>query len=130
MNIPADLFYAETDEWTKVEGNTATVGITDYAQDQLSDIVYVEFTVSVGESIEKGQQIATVESVKTAADINAPVSGVVVAINDDLASVPESINKDPYKQAWLVKIEMSEPSQTGALMGKEAYAEHCEKRSQ
>ena len=129
MNIPADLFYASSDEWTKVDGNTAIVGITDYAQDQLSDVVFIEFIVGAGETVKKGQQIATVESVKAAADINAPVSGTVTAVNEDLAQSPELVNKDPFGQAWMLRIEMSDPSETSQLMDAEAYAKNCEERS-
>jgi glycine cleavage system H protein len=129
MNIPADLFYAQTDEWTKVEGSTATVGITDYAQDALSDVVFIEYVVSVGDTVQKGQQIATVESVKAAADINAPVSGEVVAVNEDLGNSPELVNKDPFGQAWMLRIEMSEPAETRQLMNSDGYAKYCEERS-
>jgi glycine cleavage system H protein len=129
MNIPAELKYAETDEWAKQEGNQATIGVTDFAQDQLSDVVFVEIVVSVGETISKGQQIATIESVKAAADVNTPVSGKVVEINEDLPQSPELINKDPFGQAWLVKIEMSEPQELSALMNSDGYDAYCKERS-
>ena len=129
MKIPAELFYTETDEWVKPDGNTATVGITDYAQDQLSDVVYVEYVVAVGETVEKGQQIVTVESVKAAADVNAPVSGRVVAVNENLSQTPENVNKDPYGQAWMVKIEMQELSELSKLMNANAYDSYCAERS-
>jgi glycine cleavage system H protein len=129
MNIPAELKYAETDEWAKADGNTATIGVTDYAQDQLSDVVFVEIVVSVGESISKGQQIATIESVKAAADVNTPVSGKVIAINEDLPQSPELINKDPFGQAWLVKIEMGEQEELAALMNSDGYDAYCKERS-
>ena len=129
MNIPADLVYAETDEWVRAENMTATIGVTDYAQDQLSDVVYVEIIVAVGENISKGQQIATIESVKAAADVNSPVSGKVVAVNDDLAQTPEMVNKDPFGQAWMVKIEMQEPAEVAAMMNADAYQAYCAERS-
>ena len=129
MNIPAELVYAETDEWIKVDGNTATTGVTDYAQDQLSDIVYVEIIVAVGDTISKGQQIATIESVKAAADVNAQVSGKVIAINDALGAAPELVNKDPYGEAWMIKIEMQEPAETASLMNADAYQSYCAERS-
>jgi glycine cleavage system H protein len=129
MNIPAELKYAETDEWAKVEGKTATIGVTDYAQDQLSDVVFVEIVVAVGEAVSKGQQIATIESVKAAADVNTPVSGKVVAINEDLPQSPEMINKDPFGQAWLVKIEMSETEELSAMMNSDGYDAYCKERS-
>jgi glycine cleavage system H protein len=129
MNIPAELVYAETDEWVKAEDQTATIGITDYAQDQLSDIVYVEYVVSVGDTVMRGEQIATIESVKAAADVNAQVSGTVVAVNEDLPKSPEMLNKDPYTQGWMVKIEMSEPAELEALMNSDAYDAYCAERS-
>ena len=129
MKIPAELVYAETDEWVKVDGTTATIGITDYAQDQLSDIVYVEIVVSVGDMISKGDQIATVESVKAAADVNTPVSGKVIAINEDLPSNPEGVNKDPFGEAWMVKIDMQEPFEVTAMMNADAYEAYCSERS-
>jgi len=129
MNILPDLVYTETDEWVKAEGKTATIGISDYAQDQLSDVVYVEYVVAVGDNISKGQQIATIESVKAAADVNSPVSGTVVAVNEGLPQSPELVNKDPFGQAWMVKIEMDEPNELTALMNSDAYDAYCKERS-
>ena len=129
MKIPAELVYAETDEWVKVEGDQATIGISDYAQDQLSDIVYVEIVVAVGDMISKGDQIATVESVKAAADVNTPVAGKVIAINEDLPQSPETVNKDPYGESWMVKIEMQEPFEVTGLMNADAYQAYCAERS-
>ncbi len=129
MKIPSDLVYTETDEWVKADGKTATIGITDYAQDQLSDVVYVEFIVSPGETVSKGQQIATIESVKAAADVNSPVSGVVTAVNDSLPQSPELVNKDPFGQAWMIKLEMQNPSELDSLMKSGAYESYCTERS-
>lgn len=129
MKIPAELVYAETDEWVKVEDTSATIGISDFAQDQLSDIVYVEIVVAVGDMLSKGDQIATVESVKAAADVNTPVAGKVVAINEDLGQNPETVNKDPYGEAWMVKIEMQEPFEVTGLMNADAYDAYCSERS-
>jgi len=129
MKFPSELVYNETDEWAKAEGQTATIGVSDYAQDQLSDVVYVEILVAVGETVQKGQQIATIESVKAAADVNSPVSGTVVAINEDLAQSPELVNKDPYGEAWMVKIEMQSPDELSALMSADAYEAYCKERS-
>jgi glycine cleavage system H protein len=129
MNVPTELVYTATDEWIKAEGKTATIGITDYAQDQLSDVVYVEFIVSPGETVSKGQQIATIESVKAAADVNSPVSGVVISVNDSLPSAPETVNKDPFGQAWMIKIEMQEPAELAALKDAAAYEKYCAERS-
>lgn len=128
MNIPADLKYTKTDEWVKVEGKVATVGITDYAQSQLSDIVYFEFKVDVGDAVKKDKTIATVESVKAAADVNSPVSGTVLELNEKLNDLFESINTDPFGSAWMVKIEMSDPAELDQLMDAAAYTKYCEER--
>lgn len=128
MNVPAGLVYAETDEWVKVEGDQATIGITDFAQDQLSDVVYVELVVSVGDTVGKGQQIATVESVKAAADVNSPVTGEVVAINENLPQSPELVNKDPFGAAWMIKVALKEPVDSG-LMDAKGYEAYCATRS-
>ncbi|BAJ63704.1 glycine cleavage system protein GcvH [Anaerolinea thermophila] len=128
MNIPAELKYATTDEWVKVEGDVATIGITDYAQDSLSDVVFFEAIVSVGDTIKAKQQIATVESVKAAADINSPVSGEVIAINEALADSPELVNKDPYGTAWMIKVKMSNPSELDNLMDAAGYESYCSGR--
>lgn len=122
MNTPANLKYSENDEWILVKNNHGTMGITDYAQDQLSDIVFVEFLVDEGETVDQGDTIATVESVKAAADVYATVSGTITAINEDLSDSPELINTDPYGDAWLVKITLSDPSELDDLMDAEAYA--------
>lgn len=129
MNIPANLKYAETDEWVLVEGNVATIGISDHAQDQLSDIVFVEISVSEGDTVKKGSACATLESVKAAADVNLPVSGKVVAINEDLAQTPEVVNSDPYGKAWMVKVELSNPGELADLMDAAAYEKYCAERS-
>jgi glycine cleavage system H protein len=121
MNIPKELKYTENDEWIKVDGNIGTVGITDHAQDQLSDIVYVEIIVSEDEEVGQGDACATIESVKAAADVYAPVSGKVVAINDELPDTPEIVNSDPYGKAWMLKIELSDPSELDGLMDADAY---------
>ncbi len=128
MNIPTDLRYTEKDEWIRVDGNTGVVGITDYAQDQLSDIVYVEIQVSEGDTISKGDAIAAVESVKAASDVYSPVSGTVTAINDALSDTPEQVNSDPYGGAWMIKIELSNPSELDALMDAAAYEQYCATR--
>ncbi len=129
MNIPANLKYAETDEWVLVEGNVATIGISDHAQDQLSDIVFVEISVSEGDTVKKGAACATLESVKAAADVNLPVSGKVVAINEDLAQTPEVVNSDPYGKAWMVKVELANPGELADLMDAAAYEKYCAERS-
>lgn len=121
MNTPTDLKYTENDEWIKMDGNVGTMGITDYAQDQLSDVVFIEILVSADEMVKKGDSCATVESVKAAADVYIPVSGKIIAVNDALADTPETINSDPYTSAWMVKIELSDPSELDSLMDAEAY---------
>ena len=128
MNIPGDLKYTENDEWIRVDGNIGTIGITDYAQDQLSDIVYLEIIVDEGDAVGKGDSCATVESVKAAADVYMPVSGEIVSINDELADTPEVINQDPYSQAWMVKVELSDPSELDDLMDNEAYKQLIESK--
>ncbi|HLA97235.1 MAG TPA: glycine cleavage system protein GcvH [Anaerolineales bacterium] len=121
MNIPYDLKYTKNDEWVRIEGNVGTVGITDYAQDQLSDIVYVEIIVAEGEQVSQGDTCATVESVKAAADVYLPVSGVITAVNEDLPDAPETINSDPYGKAWMVKVELSDPNELDGLLEAEGY---------
>jgi glycine cleavage system H protein len=129
MNIPSDLKFTENDEWIRVEDNTGTIGITDYAQEQLSDIVFVEIIAEEGESLNKGDTCATVESVKAAADVYMPVSGNIVAINDEeLPDAPELINTDPYGEAWMLKVELSNPSELDNLLDAEAYKSFCEER--
>jgi glycine cleavage system H protein len=121
MNIPENLKYTESNEWINIEGMTGTIGISDYAQDQLSDIVFAEVIVSEGDMIKKGDSIATIESVKAAADVYAPVSGKVLSVNEELGSAPEVINSDPYGAAWIIKIELSIPAETDALLNASAY---------
>jgi glycine cleavage system H protein len=106
------------------------VGITDYAQDQLSDIVYVEIIVDEGESLKKGDSCATVESVKAAADVYLPVGGTVTTINEDLGDTPELVNSDPYGAAWMVKVEISNPDELDDLMDAAAYRKYCEEREE
>lgn len=121
MNFPSDLIYTENDEWIRVDGNNGTIGITDYAQDQLSDIVFVEIVVEIGDQVESGAACATVESVKAAADVYIPVSGKIVEINEALADEPELINTDPYGAAWMVKIELNDPTELDDLLDATAY---------
>ncbi|NMB90153.1 MAG: glycine cleavage system protein GcvH [Chloroflexi bacterium] len=129
MNVPSNLKYAKSDEWVSVEGNVATIGISDFAQDQLSDVVFVEINVSTGDELKKDTTLATLESVKAAADVNAPVSGKVLDVNESLSDSPEVVNSDPYGKAWMVKVELSNPSELDALMDATAYEKHCEERS-
>lgn len=126
MNIPSNLKYTSTDEWVKVDGNIATVGVTDHAQEQLSDVVFVEITVGVGEKVAKKSTIATVESVKAAADVNMPITGKVVAINEDLPQTPDLVNSDPYGKAWMIKVEIENPAELDALMDAAGYEKHIQ----
>ena len=128
MNIPPELKYTQNDEWMRVEGNIGTVGITDFAQEQLSDIVFVEIIAAEGETLKQGDSCATVESVKAAADVYMPAGGKIVAVNDDLPDKPELINTDPYGVAWLVKVEIGETSELNKLLDAAAYIEHCAAR--
>ena len=123
MKIPEDLKYTKTHEWARVEGDVAVVGITDHAQHELTDIVYVELP-QLDARVEGSKEAAVVESVKAASDIYAPVSGDVVAINNDLAATPELINKDPYGKGWMFKVRMSDSGQLGELLTAAQYAKH------
>lgn len=121
MEFPKDLKYTENDEWIRVEGSTGMVGITDYAQDQLSDVVYVEVVVSEDEVVAQGDTCATIESVKAASDVYMPVSGKIIAINEELADTPELVNSEPFAAAWLVKLELSDSAELDNLMDAAAY---------
>ncbi|MEW5988712.1 MAG: glycine cleavage system protein GcvH [Chloroflexota bacterium] len=122
------LYYTRKDEWARVEGNTAVIGISDYAQDSLSDIVYLEILPGVGETIAAGEQFATVESVKAAAEIYAPLSGEVVAVNSALADTPEAINSDPYG-AWMIRVHLSDTNELKRLLDANAYRKYCDERA-
>ena len=128
MNIPSDLKYARSDEWVRVEGETATVGLTDYAQDQLSDIVFVELP-EAGASFKQGASFGSVESVKAASEVYAPVGGEVTEVNSALADTPELVNQDPYGAAWMMKLKIANPDDLAALMDAAAYQKYCEERS-
>ncbi|MBI3786185.1 MAG: glycine cleavage system protein GcvH [Deltaproteobacteria bacterium] len=123
MEFPEDLKYSKEHEWVLVEGNTATVGITDYAQDQLGDIVFVELP-AIDDKVSKEDAFGVVESVKAVSDIYAPVSGKVLEINDDLPDNPEMLNEDPYGDGWIIKIEMNDPDELKDLMTATEYEEY------
>jgi glycine cleavage system H protein len=129
MNIPKDLKYEKTDEWVKVDGTVATIGISDYAQNQLSDIVYVDISLSVGDKVKKGSIIATIESVKAAADVNMPVTGTVLEVNTALSDAPDKVNSDPYGSAWMVKVSLDDVQETSSLMDGAAYEKYCADRT-
>ena len=121
MQTPADLKYTKNDEWVRVEGDVAIMGITDYAQDQLSDVVFVEIVAFEGDNLDQDETCAVVESVKAAADIYMPVSGEIIEINEALMDSPELINQDPYGDAWIIKIQMSNQADLDNLMDADTY---------
>jgi len=123
MNVPTNLKYAKTHEWVRLEGDIAVVGITDHAQHELTDVVYVE-TPAVGSQVESGKECAVVESVKAASDIYAPVSGEVIAVNEELSHAPELLNDDPYDKGWMFKVKVSDPGELNDLLGPDDYAQH------
>jgi glycine cleavage system H protein len=123
MEFPEDLKYSKEHEWVLVEDNVATVGITDYAQDQLGDIVFVEMP-AIGDKVSKEDAFGVVESVKAVSDIYAPVSGKVLEVNDDLPDNPEMVNEDPYGDGWMIKIEMNDPEELQDLMTAAEYEEY------
>jgi glycine cleavage system H protein len=126
MEFPEELKYTEEHEWVLVEDDVVTVGITDFAQDSLGDVVFVELP-EVGVVLETGKPLGVVESVKAVSDVYAPVSGEVVEINEELPDSPELTNTSPYEDGWMVKIRVSDPSQLDALMDAEAYQAFVEK---
>ncbi len=126
-NIPADLKYTNTDEWVKVDGGEAIIGITDYAQNALSDLVYVELP-QVGDTFKAGAHLATVESVKAASDVNMPISGTVVAVNSSLETAPEQANQEPYGKGWFVRVKPSNLADMDSLLDAAAYEKLCAER--
>lgn len=124
MAVPQDLFYAKTHEWVSLEGGVATVGITDFAQSQLSDLTFVELP-ELGAKFAAGDEAAVVESVKAAADIYAPVAGEVVEVNTELEDAPERINKDAFGAGWLFKLKVSDESDVDAMLDADSYEELC-----
>jgi glycine cleavage system H protein len=119
MNFPADLLYTSDHEWIRVEGDVGTIGVTDHAQGELGDVVYVDIP-DASATVSKGGTFGSIEAVKTVADLYAPVSGQLVEVND-VNSTPDSVNKDPYGSGWLVKIRISDPSELDALLKVDAY---------
>jgi glycine cleavage system H protein len=124
MNTPSNLKYAKSDEW--FDPATGRVGITDYAQNQLSDIVFIEIFVEAGETIEAGKAIASVESVKASSEVYAPAGGKVAAVNKDLSNKPETLNTDPFGDAWMIQLEAGS---AGDVMDAAAYEKYCEERA-
>jgi glycine cleavage system H protein len=127
LKTPANLKYAKSDEWLNLEGDEATIGISDYAQDALNDIVFVELP-EVGTTLTKGETFGVVESVKAASDVYSPVSGTVTAINDALQDEPELINSDPYGKGWLIRIKVTDAAGAADLMDSAAYLTYNEGR--
>ncbi len=121
MNIPHDVLFDESHEWVRRESDdTVTVGISDYAQDQLGDVVFVELP-EAGAEVKKGDQVAVVESVKTASDIYTPVSGTIVEVNGALETTPEQINESPYQSGWIFRVKLSDAAELDSLLGGDAY---------
>jgi glycine cleavage system H protein len=123
MEFPEDLKYTKQHEWVLIEAGTATVGITDYAQDQLGDIVFVELP-AVGDKVSKEDAFGVVESVKAVSDIYAPLSGKVIEVNDDLPDDPEMLNEDPYGDGWIIRIELTDPAEIEDLLTSVEYEQY------
>jgi glycine cleavage system H protein len=122
LNFPDDVKYAEDHEWSKLEGGQVTIGICDYAQDQLGDVVFVELP-QVGDTFDKGQEFGTVESVKAVSELIIPLGGEVTAVNEALEDTPELVNNEPYTGGWMIKIKPADMAEMDALMTKDAYLE-------
>ena len=122
MNIPANLKYTKDHEWISIEGDVATVGITDFAQKELGDIVYVE-VATLDQTLEKDEVFGTVEAVKTVSDLFLPLAGEIIAFNDDLESKPESVNSDPYGAGWMIKIKIANMDEVEGLLSSDSYKE-------
>lgn len=120
MNVPSNLKYTKDHEWIRVEGNTAFIGVTDFAQGELGDVVFVEIE-TVGETLNKGEAFGTIEAVKTVSDSYMPVSGTVLEKNEKIEATPDVINKDPYGDGWMIKIELTNPSELDELLTAEQY---------
>lgn len=120
MNVPEDLLYTKDHEWIRTEGDTGYVGITDFAQGELGDVVFIEIE-TVGETLSQGEVFGTIEAVKTVSDMFMPVGGEVLEVNPDLSDSPDLVNKDPYGKGWMIKIRLTDPKETGNLMKAEEY---------
>jgi glycine cleavage system H protein len=121
MNVPANLRYTKDHEWLKIEGDEAVIGITDYAQHELGDIVFIEVETE-GETLDRHETFGTIEAVKTVSDMYMPVAGEVLAFNEALTTTPELINQDPYEKGWVIRVRVSDPAQVDELLDAAAYA--------
>jgi len=128
LNHPGNLKYSKSDEWVRVEGDTAVVGITDYAQDQLGDIVYIELPWDASQSVEHETKFGDIESVKATSELISPVSGEVVKVNEQLKDQPELINDNPYDEGWMIAIKMSNPAELDSLMNTDQYQRYLQGR--
>jgi len=128
LKYPADLKYTKSDEWVRLEGDTATIGISDFAQDSLNDLTYLEFVADKGGHVDAGDAVAEVESVKASSSIYTPIGGDVLAVNSAIKETAETINADPYGEGWLVKLKVSDTSALDALMNAADYEKFCESR--
>tara|TARA_B100000575_G_C22948584_1_gene548688 strand:+ start:336 stop:713 length:378 start_codon:yes stop_codon:yes gene_type:complete len=120
MNIPSDLKFTKDHEWIRIEGDEAVIGITDFAQGELGDIVFVEIETE-GEELDQEEVFGTVEAVKTVSDLFMPICGEVIAFNDELEDAPEKVNEDPYGEGWMIRVKIDEPSQLDELLSAEQY---------
>ncbi len=123
MNIPSELKYTKEHEWIRVEGNIGVIGITEYAQGELGDVVFVDITKSVGDTLSVDENFGTIEAVKTVSELYAPCGGKIVEINSSLGDSPENINQDPYNGGWMIKVEIANPAELDVLLDSAAYSE-------
>ncbi|SMC27885.1 glycine cleavage system H protein [Desulfacinum hydrothermale DSM 13146] len=123
LNLAEDVRYTQDHEWARLEGDTVVVGISDFAQDQLGEVVYVELP-QVGDTFDKGEEFGSVESVKAVSELYMPVSGEVVAVNEELEGAPDLVNKEPYGAGWMIRVKPEDPAQMDSLLDKDAYLEH------
>lgn len=127
LKVPPDLKYLKSDEWLRIEGEVGTIGISDFAQDQLNDVVYVDLP-EIGRTLAAGESFGSVESVKAASELVTPVAGEVIAVNGDLEKTPELVNGDPYGKGWMIKIRITDASAADSMMDAAAYEEYCKNR--
>ncbi len=125
MNIPENLLYTEDHEWVKIDGDYAFVGVTDFAQKELGDIVFVEVD-TIDEELDKGESFGTIEAVKTVSDMFMPIGGTIIEFNENLEADPEAINKDPYGEGWIVKLKIGDKSELDELLDKDAYSKNID----